>query len=85
MYVAPAALVSWRRHLETGAVYGQLLSQIIVSGWRLMALDYSHKLQNMSFINHTVLAEELLACAREASIACFEAVLFKIAVMLCTG
>jgi hypothetical protein len=36
--VEKTGLVSWRRHVETGSVYGQLLSQIISAGWKLLAV-----------------------------------------------
>ena len=37
---AAAGLVTWRQQLATGALYGKILSQIIASGWRAVAIGY---------------------------------------------
>ena len=37
---APQGLVTWRKQLATGALYGKILSQIIASGWRAVSIGY---------------------------------------------
>jgi len=50
-----AGLVHWRQHLETGAVYGELLSRIIEAGWRTLSIGYLAK-QSRSPHNKSALA-----------------------------
>lgn len=39
---ASGPLVAWRRQLETGTLYGELLSSIIEAGWRALAHAGGH-------------------------------------------
>ena len=50
-----AGLVHWRQHLETGAVYGELLSRIIEAGWRTLSIGYLAK-HSRSPLNKSALA-----------------------------
>merc|ERR1712113_1090721 len=40
---AESHLVAFRRHLESGALYGEILSQIIEGGWRALSIGYQNQ------------------------------------------